>query len=447
MKSRQHSRSGMENPTQRKGAKARRPSGEKKSASLIRLDSSLITFPLRLGVLCGLTVWIAALMASAVSAQQGSFTPSGDIFYGEEISDRIDDERFFDSWRFFARANDIFLIRMTASEGLAPLIGVLNPGGNLLVSSGDTPPNGEATVRFTAPEEGFYLIIATRVGNENGDTVGAYTLRIDWINAPPTRDPAYQDVIFDCAGQSAATAVTLLLYPDPGVSLTIRAYGIDGFDPALAYRYRVSGESGCTTAPAPDGDVVIFPGSTPRTTSPDLPSAALTTPPSDNFSEVRIVLGGLNDAPGRFMLAITGLRINQTPPTDARGVPVPIDLDDLWIRMGPRVSASADEVAIYMIAADGARLDPFMRQFGQEEGCDDAGRRAAAGRNCEDVPAITGAGVALSDGLRYLADRFDAGQIIPPGDTQPYYYALTTLNRSTYGDYAVIILGELPPRR
>jgi hypothetical protein len=393
--------------------------------------------------------WIGALllMASAVSAQQGSFTPSGDIFYGEEIVDRIDDERFFDSWRFFARANDIFMIRMSASEGLAPLIGVLNPGGNLLVSSGDTPPNGEATVRFTAPEEGFYLIIATRMGNENGDTVGAYTLRIDWINAPPTRDPAYQDVIFDCAGQSAATALTLLLYPDPGISLTVRAYGIDGFRPALAYRYRVSGESGCTTAPAPDGDVVIFPGSTPRTTSPDLPSAALTTPPSDNFSEVRIVLGGLNDAPGRFMLTITGLRINQTPPTDERGVPIPTDLDDLWIRMGPRVSTSADGIALYMIAADGARLDPFMRPFGQEEGCDDAGRRAAAGRNCDDVPAIIGAGVALSDGLRYQADRFDAGQIIPPGDTQPYYYALTTLNRSTYGDYAVIILGELPPRR
>ncbi len=393
--------------------------------------------------------WIGALllMASAVSAQQGSFTPSGDIFYGEAIGDRIDDERFFDAWRFFARANDIFMIRMSASDGLAPLIGVLSPGGELLVTSGDTPPNGEATARFTAPTEGFYLIIATRMGNENGDTVGAYTLRIDWLNAPPTRDPAYQDVLFDCAGQPAATTLTLLLYPDPGVALTVRAYGIDGFDPALAYQYRVSGESGCITAPAPDGDVIIFPGSPPRITSPDFPSAALTTPPSDNFSEVRIVLGGLNDAPGRFMLVVAGLRISQTAPTDDRGVPIPIDRDDLWIRMGPRVSTNPQGIAVYMVAADGARLDPFMRPFGQEAGCDDAGRRAAAGRNCADVPAITGAGAALSDGLRYQAGRFDAGQIIPPGDTQPYVYTLTTLNRSTYGDYAVIILGELPPRR
>jgi hypothetical protein len=393
--------------------------------------------------------WIGALllMASAVSAQQGSFTPSGDIFYGEDIADRIDDERFFDAWRFFARAGDIFIIRMSASEGLAPLIGVLSPGGDLLITSGATPPNSEATVRFTAPNDGFYLIIATRMGNENGSTVGAYTLRLDWINPPPTRDPAYQDVIFDCAGQPAATVLTILMYPDPGIALTVRAYGFDGFEPALAYRYRVSGESGCTTAPAPDGDVIVLPGRPPRTTDSALPSAALVAPPSDDYAEIRLVLGGLNDAPGRFLLAISGLRINQTPPTDARGVPIPIDMDDIWLRMGPRVSTSAEGIAVYMIAADGARLDPFMRPFEQEAGCDDAGRRAAAGRDCTDVPAIIGAGVAFSDGLRYLADRFDAGQIIPPGDTTPHYYALTTLNRSTYGDYAVIILGELPPRR
>jgi hypothetical protein len=75
-------------------------------------------------------------------------------------------------------------------------------------------------------------------------------------------------VIFDCAGQPAATALTILMYPDPGIALTVRAYGFDGFEPALAYRYRVSGESGCTTAPAPDGDVIVLPGRPPRTTTP-----------------------------------------------------------------------------------------------------------------------------------------------------------------------------------
>jgi hypothetical protein len=49
-------------------------------------------------------------------------------------------------------------------------------------------------------------------------------------------------------------------------------------------------------------------------------------------------------------------------------------------------------------------------------------------------------------GGRYVGDRFDAALHIPPGDTSEYEFWLTSRTGTTRGEYALVLVGELPPR-
>jgi hypothetical protein len=95
-----------------------------------------------------------------------------------------------------------------------------------------------------------------------------------------------------------------------------------------------------------------------------------------------------------------------------------------------------------MIGASDSRLDPFVR-LDTPEGieCDDAGRRG-----CDEVPSITGAGVAINDGVTITGDRFDAGLRLAPGHPDPLTLELSSRKSGTYGEYALLVIGELPPR-
>jgi len=405
-------------------------------------------FPLR--PLCVLMFALSCLIAASASAQV-DFTRASDITFGVPVSESIDGVRFFDWWRFVGRAGDIIYIRMTGVNGLAPLIGLLDAGGDIIARSneatGDAAPNGEATLRFSLPEDGDYVIVATRVGNESGATAGDYVLQIDWLNPPPTRDPLYQDVTFECDGETVTAAVTLRLYPDAERALFVRAYGVDGVRPIIRYRYDVGGAEGCSAAPAV-GDVLTLPGEPPRAISADTAdtSASLAIPASVADGEVVLTIGARDSSSGRFVVLVGGLYIAQVPATTAGGAPQPPDTDELNIRRAPRAGLSSNPLSVYMVSAAAARLDPYMRLYRTETGCDDAGRRASGGQGCESMPPFVGAGVSLADGMRYIGDRFDAGMQIASGDTLPVTFQFTTFNRSTSGEYAVIVIGDLPAR-
>lgn len=107
------------------------------------------------------------------------------------VEETITDRAFYDWWTIDLFENDEIHIEMTGYDGLAPLLGILDPDRNLVARS-DTDvqpePNGIATLDFTAEYEGRYTIVATREGNEQGTSTGDYTLLVGLIARVPSRE-------------------------------------------------------------------------------------------------------------------------------------------------------------------------------------------------------------------------------------------------------------------
>jgi hypothetical protein len=97
-----------------------------------------------------------------------------------------------------------------------------------------------------------------------------------------------------------------------------------------------------------------------------------------------------------------------------------------------------------MVPASNSRLDPFMTWVETQQTCDDAGRKG-----CEDTPSLMGASVSLNEtGVvrLYKGERSDAGLVLKPGNPDPINLELTSREGHTHGDYALWLIGELPPR-
>ncbi|MCC6804488.1 MAG: hypothetical protein IT319_16510, partial [Anaerolineae bacterium] len=189
--------------------------------------------PRRVRLIC----WIVllTLLGSAFTAWAQDSVTSRPIAYGQDVNGDISDGAFFDHWQLSAHASDRIYVRMGGSGGLAPLIGILSEGGTLLARSANGLVNSVVDLNFDVPADGTYIIVATRVDNEFGTTTGTYTLRVDWLNPPPTRDPRYQDVTFLC-GSAEATALATIHFAhedaDNG-AYSLRVYGFDGFQPVI----------------------------------------------------------------------------------------------------------------------------------------------------------------------------------------------------------------------
>lgn len=380
----------------------------------------------RLLLICWI-VLLTLLSDASLTRAQDSVT-SRPIVYGEDVSGEISDGAFFDHWQLNARAGARIYVRMTGANGLAPLIGILSEGGTLLTRSANGMVDSTVDLNFDIPADGTYIIVATRVDNEFGTTTGAYTLRVDWLNPPPTRDPRFQDVTFPCGSAEATAAATIHFAredTDNG-AYSLRVYGFDGFQPVIRVQ---SGEhDDCITTPADAaGDVVTFPGERPITiTEADLSATVQHVINSENAdpASITVMIGSLDGQPGRYVALIGGFAIE--PSTDR---------DVIDARLAPRPAQGDTALLVYAIGVNN-RLDPSV--IIESGRCDDAGRRG-----CEDVPAIADAGVILNNGVRVVGDRFDAGVLIT--DTDPHTIQILSFSGTTHGEYALLLIGELPP--
>jgi hypothetical protein len=118
------------------------------------------------------------------------------------------------------------------------------------------------------------------------------------------------------------------------------------------------------------------------------------------------------------------------------------DVDAVEVRVGP-LAAKTTAIQMYMIDAESSRLDPFMTRPDIEETCDDAGRKG-----CEAVVSFTGSGATLHEGngATFVGDRSDAGLLLKPGNPDPMVVELSSRDGRTHGGYALVLIGELPPR-
>lgn len=401
-----------------------------------------------------ITLYIV-LMIPLVMAQEdapGQFR----INYDQQVSETITDRAFFDWWRFNGQQGDIIVVEMTGADGLAPLIGLLDPNASLLTSSDETRvmgANETAVLQYTLPEDGLYTIVATRNGIDQGDTIGSYTLTLQRVNLQPSEDESrYVEVEFRCSELIVTTAAILSFDEDVRISpdtpdgqitefYRMTVVGLDGFQPVIrveAPNINPDNYLDCSddaqamvnsTYTLPDGSIGII-------TEDTLDSAAQLTltnsGPGNSFGELNFTVGSKDGASGRYMAVMEGLNI-----ADARQV------DIVALRQGPL--AHGTNLQVYMVGAANSRLDPFM-MWESEEGdilasCDDANRRG-----CEGMPSFADAGITFfeENTVQIIGDRFDAGLRFNTDTTEPIFINLMSRENNTHGDYALVIIGELP---
>lgn len=378
----------------------------------------------------------------------------GPLQYGQAVSGTITNTAFFDWWRVEMTRGDTVQVQMQAQNGLAPLLAVLDVNqGGVLARSDDplpTPIDSMAELTFQAPADGIYTVVATRDGNEQGDTTGAYDLRIALIDRIPERDNPRAEVEFRCGELLISNALTLTFeedgVTDPNSELLefyrLTVIGSDGFQPVIRARSDVrEALLDCTdNGDRVPGSRYTLPGADPVTvTADDLPHVAqlaLRNTGGTNaarFGAVELTIGALNGQPGRYVAILEGLRIHE-----------PNDTDLLTVRLGPL--ARAANIRLYMVGAgDALRFDPQISVVDANGfvtlTCDDAGRF-----DCADVPSFAGASLYLptTPELNLLADRFDAGLNLTPGNTDPIQVRLQSRSQRTDGRYTLVIIGELP---
>jgi hypothetical protein len=370
-----------------------------------------------------------------------------EIAYGALVEDTITDELIFDQWNFFGVRGDVVIIQMVANDGLAPLLGLANEGGDVFARS-DTQPdgtllnapiNGVAELQVTLQRDGRYTIVATRVGNLEGTTTGSYQLSLSLGVIDPIKD--LQDVTFRCGADEITTAMTMEFNTegDDGDYYRVTVYGIDGFEPYIRFDLSFNPRmDNCTSdGEGVVGDEYTLPDTAPMTITQGSPYNAqhILTGMKD-LGQINLIIGSRNGAPGRYLAVIEGLAINQ-----------PGDSDRVNLRLGPL--ATSTSMLVYMLRGPNSRLDPqvSLTTFTgnpvtpTERICDDAGRRA-----CAEVTVATQYRVQMQDGTIVNGSRLDAGVKIATGNPDRVLVQFRSRTSSTQGAYTLLILGELPPR-
>jgi hypothetical protein len=372
------------------------------------------------------------------------------ISYNNPVGDTITELALFDWWVLTLKEGDTIRVEMQGSEGLAPLIGILDGNRDIIARSDDTvrgEPNGMVTLQFRSPYDGEFRIVATRDGNADGTTTGAYTLFVTLESEIPERENNLPEVTFRCGEMLVTNALSVYFSEDvqpksnaaptdPAELYALSVAGYETFTPVIRANASVSENVlDCTR------DARTMPDS--RFVLPNLPSLQIT----DEDHAARLILqslsmdtllgsvtytvGSLDGTTGTFVTVLQGLSL------DDRDAP-----DLVYFRLGPRAKDST--ITIYMISDKDTRLDPVMTASAldgtQLATCDDAGSRL-----CPDVPSAQGLTVyiAEADGATITGGRFDAGLVLQPNTTDAIALSLESKNGDTSGGYTLVFVTEL----
>jgi len=116
------------------------------------------------------------------------FDPASNILLipispGGPITGTINNEKFFTSYVFTANAGDRISIEMNSLSGdLDAYLVLVNRQNRQVVAENDDNPGMTSLDAFlngiVIPENGMYIILASRYGGETGGTTGSYSLRL-----------------------------------------------------------------------------------------------------------------------------------------------------------------------------------------------------------------------------------------------------------------------------
>lgn len=387
--------------------------------------------------LLGVLVW--ASVTAQAQQNMPELPTQSPISIGQVVEDSITNGAIFDLWSFSALQGDRYRVVMTASGGLAPLVGVRTSGGEVFARSdisedgaqADALPDSIAVLEFEILEDGEYFLIATRARLAEGTTSGRYSLSMTFADdsQPDPRENLLQPVTFRCGSDIATTAATLAFDEDRQTMQTVRisVYGIDGFAPVLQLGRDELAE--CLEPIAAEAipqsiSLTLGDGET-------LEAAQLNTATYEiNAARpVYLTLGTRGEFIGRYVIVIEGFAIDQAD-----------DRDALFLRLGPRVTDG--DFTVYMMNNGRSRIDPTIDVLREESAeplaqCDDAGRFA-----CADVPTAVGYRLIVDD-TTLSGGRLDAGVIVAPDDDLPTAVIFSSSN-SASGVYTIWVEGGIP---
>ena len=229
-----------------------------------------------------------------------------------------------------------------------------------------------------------------------------------------------------------------------GFNYTATAIGLNGFDPVLAVLDTSTGRGLCTDdEPTAAGFQVSLPSS--GTVAPSATTSRITFSQRSGqaFADVSLVVGGLNDMPGEFVLLLEGMAATAA---DNRGDPFSV-----WLT--PGLIASGVPLTVYMISVTDA-LDPFMyladanldifvTDAGEPVYCDDAGDPQSCWGQSADLSSSY---VTRVRGSALPGGRLDAMLQIPLDGFDPntagdlaLTFMMTSYQQTTFGDYVVVV--------
>jgi hypothetical protein len=207
---------------------------------------------------------------------------------------------------------------------------VLSPTQELLARSDDNrPPEPDtlATIQYRAEVGGLFTIAATRAGNKDGTTTGAYQLRILKVNEIPDRENELAPVEFRCDAMVATNALMITFQDEIPATVPaggyreryrITTYGQSDFAPLILADSDLvkTGRLDCSRdASAVLGNTYTLPGASAVTITEaeQTHSAQMTlqnTSLTEQFGEVRFqVLHGFLELAGRLYFGIDVGRI------------------------------------------------------------------------------------------------------------------------------------------
>lgn len=396
-----------------------------------------------------LALWVilAGLSALGAVAQPSPDTPSDQTIDRDQmVVETLTDVAFFDLWRFYGTAGEEYEVIMSASGGLAPVVGVRTASGDVFASSDQledgtilrSEPDSDALLRFTVPVSGELVLIASRDGLDNGTTTGSYRLTLTLLASAPEAPDPYTDVTFRCQSE-VATSVALVEFGDTGerapeLRLTVWA----SFPPVI----RVGdggGEDGSPTLcalPDPQDGLADTP---PLISGDNIPlgersfaaagenvlagSVSFGISPRDAQGPITLTIGSLEPGLGVFVARIDGLQFEEVG-----------DADTVVLRHGP--FARDGVLRLVTQAEAGIRLDVQVA-VPEIEGvvaCPDWGLRACPLRDWREIDIAYG-------GEPLTFDILDAVAEMATGDTEPVGFVLSGGNPNVEGGYTLWLFG------